>query len=128
MGFRFNHFNFNVTDLQKSLAFYEESLGLKETHRLAGKRSADEGGNFEIVYLSDGASDFELELTCLENHPQKYDLGEVEFHLALETADYDTALAKHQKMGCVCLVNEEMGIYFIEDPDGYWIEIIPAKK
>jgi len=31
-------------------------------------------------------------------------------------------------MGCICYKNKAMGIYFIEDPDGYWIEIIPKKK
>jgi lactoylglutathione lyase len=31
-------------------------------------------------------------------------------------------------MGCVCYENPAMGIYFIEDPDGYWIEIIPKRK
>lgn len=31
-------------------------------------------------------------------------------------------------MDCVCFINEAMGIYFIEDPDGYWIEIIPAQS
>ena len=30
-------------------------------------------------------------------------------------------------MGCVCFENPAMGIYFIEDPDGYWIEIIPTR-
>ena len=30
-------------------------------------------------------------------------------------------------MNCVCFENESMGIYFIEDPDGYWIEIVPEK-
>ena len=48
-------------------------------------------------------------------------------HLAFTTADFDGALAKHKAMGCVCLENPAMGIYFIEDPDGYWVEIVPAK-
>ena len=59
------------------------------------------------------------------NHPQKYDLGECEFHLALKAPDYEAAYAKHKEMGCVCFENPAMGIYFISDPDGYWIEIIP---
>lgn len=122
MAFKFNHFNFNITDIETSLRFYDQALGLKEVRRM---NAAD--GSYVIVYLGDGKSDFQLELTYLKDHPQKYDLGEVEFHLALETEDYIEALKKHQEMGCVCLINEDMGIYFIEDPDGYWIEIIPAK-
>lgn len=122
MNFKFAHFNFNVMNIENSKKFYDEALGLTEFHRIE-----DPSGEYLIVYLQDGKTGFELELTELKSHPQKYDLGEAEFHLALEVDDFDGAFAKHQKMGCVCLVNEAMGIYFIEDPDGYWIEIIPKK-
>lgn len=122
MKFKFEHTNFNVSDLEKSLAFYDQALGLKEKRRLSA-----EDGSYVIVYLTDGESDFELELTWLREHPQKYDLGEAEFHLALSVPDYAQALKKHQEMGIVILINEEMGIYFVEDPDGYWIEVIPQK-
>ena len=120
--FAFNHFNFNVTDLERSKAFYRDALGLEESHRI----EADDG-SYVIVYLSDGSSKFELELTWLKDHPQQYDLGECEFHLAMTAANYPEAYKKHQEAGCVCFVNEEMGIYFIEDPDGYWIEILPPR-
>jgi lactoylglutathione lyase len=40
----------------------------------------------------------------------------------------DEAHEKHAKMGCICYENPGMGIYFIQDPDQYWIEIIPEKK
>ncbi len=124
MTYRFNHFNFNVTNLDKSIEFYNKALGLKETHRIEDKSE----NAFTIVYLGDGKSGFELELTYLKSHPNKYDLGECEFHLALSTEDYESSLKKHQEMNCVCFINEDMGIYFIEDPDGYWVEIIPAKN
>ena len=65
---------------------------------------------------------------CFNHHPQKYDLGECEFHLAITADNYQEALKFHQKNGWVCFVNEAMGIYFIEDPDGYWIEILPPQK
>lgn len=120
MSFKFNHFNFNISNLENSLKFYEQALGLAETHRL----QADDD-SYTIVYLGDGKSNFELELTYLPSHPQKYELGENEFHLALQSDNYEQSLQMHQEMGCVCFINEEMGIYFIEDPDGYWIEIIP---
>ena len=122
MTFKFNHFNFNVTDLERSKAFYRDALGLEESHRI----EADDG-SYVIVYLSDGSSKFELELTWLKDHPQQYDLGECEFHLAMTAANYPEAYKKHQEAGCVCFVNEEMGIYFIEDPAGYWIEILPPR-
>lgn len=34
---------------------------------------------------------------------------------------------KHEEMGCICFENPAMGIYFINDPDGYWLEIVPEK-
>lgn len=54
-------------------------------------------------------------------------MGECEFHLALTADDYEASLKKHKEMDCVCYINEVMGIYFIADPDGYWIEIIPKR-
>ena len=117
------HENYNVTDLDRSLAFYREALGLEEKRR---KTAAD--GSYIIVYIGNGNSDFELELTWLKDHPQKYDLGEEEFHLAFRTDNFEAAHALHEKMGCICFENHAMGIYFILDPDGYWLEIVPTRK
>ena len=121
--FTFNHFNFNVADLEQSLAFYREALGLEPVGR---KDAAD--GSFILTFLGDGKTDFRLELTWLRDHPQKYDLGECEFHLAFLTDEYDALYRRHKEMGCVCFENPAMGIYFISDPDGYCIEIVPVKK
>ncbi len=118
--FTFNHFNFNVSNLEKTLAFYKEALGLEPVRQIEA-----EDGSFTIVYLSDGKTGFSLELTALRDHPQPYDLGECEFHLAVQAKDFEAAHLKHQEMGCVCYENPQMGVYFITDPDGYWIEIIP---
>lgn len=122
MQFTMIHENYNVSDLARSIAFYGDALGLTEKRR---KTAAD--GSFTIAFLGDQASDFELELTCLKNHPQKYDLGECEFHLAFRVDDFEAAHRKHTEMGCICYENTAMGIYFIEDPDGYWLEIIPTR-
>ena len=118
----FNHFNFNVSDLDKSIQFYQDALGLKEV-----RRKEAEDGSFVIVFLGGGETGLRLELTWLRDHPQKYDLGECEFHLALRAEDYQAAHEKHAAMGCICFENPSMGIYFISDPDGYWIEIIPTR-
>ena len=120
--FQFNHFNFNVLDLEKSLKIYKEALGLDVVRE---KDSSD--GSFKIVYLGDHSSDFLLELTWMRDQKEPYNLGDEEFHLALTADDFDQAHALHEKMGCICFENHDMGIYFINDPDGYWIEIIPAK-
>lgn len=118
---KFDHFNFNVSNLDESIAFYKKALGLEISHT---KEASD--GSFILVYLKDKSSNFLLELTWLKDHPQKYDLGECEFHLCMRMAgNYDEIRAYHKEMGVVCYENESMGLYFIEDPDGYWIEILP---
>lgn len=120
---QFNHFNFNVLDLEKSLEFYRDALGLKPVRE---KNASD--GSFRLVYLGDGSTDFTLELTWLKDRKEKYNLGECEFHLAFVTDEFETMHQKHKDMGVICFENEDMGIYFITDPDGYWIEIVPAGK
>jgi len=121
--FSFNHYNFNVLDLEKSMKFYEEALGLKEVRR---KEASD--GSFTLVYLGDGKTDFTLELTYLKDRKDPYNLGENEFHLAFVAEDFEKAHEKHKEMGCICYENPAMGIYFITDPDNYWLEIIPPRK
>ncbi len=123
MRFKMIHENFNVADLDISMAFYEKALGLKEARR----KTAEDGSHI-LVYLKNDESDFELELTWLADHPQKYDLGEEEFHLAFRADDFDAAHALHEEMGCIAFENHDMGIYFITDPDGYWLEILPERE
>ena len=121
--FSFNHFNFNVFDLERSLKFYDEAFGLKPVRE---KTASD--GSFRLVYLGDGVTGFQLELTWLRDRTEPYDLGEQEFHLAFVAQDMAAAHEKHEKMGCICFENPSMGIYFVEDPDGYWIEVIPPRN
>ncbi len=121
MKFKVVHTNFNVKNVAESIAFYNKALGLSETRRI-------ERDTFTIVYLGDGESEHLLELTQLNDHPQSYDLGENEIHLAFKVDDFDAAYNLHKEMGCICYENKDMGIYFIEDLDGYWLEVIPAKR
>lgn len=121
MKFKMIHENYNVQDLDKSLTFYKQALGLTEKRR---KTASD--GSFIIVYVGNDTSDFELELTWLRDHPDRYDIGEEEFHLAFRADDYEAAHKLHEEMGCICFENPEMGIYFIQDPDGYWLEVLPT--
>ena len=122
MNFRFAHNNLNVFNLQKSLAFYEAALGLKEVRR---KEAAD--GSFILVFLSDGQSAHQLELTWMRDRAKPYNLGDNEIHLAFVAADFAAAHELHKKLDCICYENAAMGIYFIADPDGYWLEIIPQR-
>ena len=123
MKFKMYHENYNVLDLKRSMEFYEKALGLTEVRRIE-----PEDGSFIIVYLGNDTTDFMLELTWLRDRTEPYNLGDMEFHLAFETDDYEAALALHKEMDCVCFINEEMGIYFIQDPDGYWLEVVPKRS
>ena len=122
MKFQMIQENCNVRDLDRSLAFYEKALGLNEKRRTEAK-----DGSFIIVYVGNDTTDFELELTWLRDFDRDYNLGDCEFHLAFRTEDFDAAHKLHEEMGCICFENPDMGIYFISDPDGYWLEIVPEK-
>lgn len=118
----FNHCNINITDIERSVKFYKEALGLEV---LSQKEASD--GSFILTYLGDGVTPFRLELTWLKDHSQAYKLGENESHICFHVDDYDEAHTLHEKMGCICYENEAMGLYFIHDPDDYWFEIVPQK-
>lgn len=120
MKFKFAHNNINVFDLEKSLAFYQQALQLTETRRL-------ERPGFTLVYLGDGVTPHRLELTWLKDRKEPYNLGDNEIHLAFIVDDFEAAHALHKEMGCICYENEAMGIYFIADPDGYWLEVVPTR-
>lgn len=121
MKFTFYHNNINVLDLGKAIEFYKKALGLMVT-----KEVESEDGGFKLAFLGDGTNPHLLELTWLRDMDRPYNLGDNESHLAMRVDDMDAALALHKEMDCVCFENPEMGIYFINDPDGYWIEICPA--
>lgn len=120
---RFDHYNFNVLDLEKSIEFYNKALGLKVT-----KEKEAEDGSFILKYLGDDKTPFLLELTWLRDWKKPYNLGDCEFHLCMRVdGNYDEIREFHREMGCIAYENVEMGLYFIVDPDGYWIEILPTK-
>lgn len=124
MKFKMAHFNFNVKDLDVSLKFYKEMLGMK----VARKHNAPDG-SFKIVFLEDSyGSEFLLELTWLRDHQGKYDLGEEEYHLAFYVEDYEKIKKEHKEKGLVTYDTEGRGYHFILDPDGYWLEFFPFRK
>jgi len=121
---RFDHYNINVYDLKKSLEFYEKALNLREV-----KRKEAEDGSFILVYLGDGVTGFSLELTWLRDWENPYNLGDNEKHLCVRVSnDYAQTREFHREMGCICYENHSMGLYFIADPDGYWVEVLPEKR
>lgn len=112
----------HVLDLDKSLAFYEKALGLTVQHRMG-----PEDGSWENVFIGNDETDFQMELTWNRGRIEPYNNGGRDTHLAFEVDDIEAFRAAHEKMGCIRFVNDKMGIYFIEDPDGCWLEIVPAK-
>jgi len=114
------HTNINVLDLERSLAFYKKALGLSEKKRLSGE-------GFTLVYLGDETGGHQIELTNLHDRKEPYELGDNESHIAFAAEDFDAAHKLHTEMGCICFENKAMGIYFIEDPDGYWLEVMPPR-
>lgn len=123
MQYHMDHVNFNVVDLDRSLAFYEEAFGMVELRR---EEAAD--GSYTLVFIGLPGEPFQIELTYLAEHTQPYELGENETHFALRTSDYQASLQKHLQMGCVCFQNEKMGLYFVEDPDHHWLEVLPPRS
>jgi len=123
MIFTFEHVNLNVADSKASVAFYEKALGLMEVRRIEAT-----DGSYLLVFLSDASNIYRLELTWLRDKSGPYNLGDNESHLAFRVDDYPAAYAFHKEMGCICYENAAMGLYFISDPDGYWIEILPIRS
>ncbi|MBK5246273.1 MAG: VOC family protein [Peptostreptococcaceae bacterium] len=122
MKFEIVHNCINVFNLENSMTFYEEALGLKEVRRITA-----EDGSFILVFMANDESKHQIELTWMRDKKEPYDLGDNEIHIGFRTDDYDAAHEKHKDMRCICFENKEMGIYFIADPDGYWLEIIPTR-
>lgn len=121
MKARIVHENIHVLDLDKSLEFYEKALGMTESRRI-------KGDDWQIVFIDNDESDFQIELTWNEGRTEPYDNGGRDTHMAFRVDDYDAFYKLHEEMDCICFVNEKMGLYFIEDPDGCWIEIINGDK
>ncbi len=122
MRFEINHNNINVADLNKSLDFYKKALNMVELRR-------KDSQSYTIVFLKDQLSSHHaLELTYLKDRKDPYNLGDNEIHLAFKVDEFDLAKKMHENMNVICYDNKEMGIYFISDPDGYWIEILPVNR
>ena len=84
------------------------------------------GGSRKIVYIGNDTTDFELELVWESGRTEAYDNGSNDTHLAFAVDDVDAARLLHDEMDCVCHELGRDGIYFIEDPDGCCLEIVPS--
>lgn len=121
MNFRFAHNCVFVSDLERSLKFYKEALGLEPAGVI---HPSDMEAT--LVFLSDGVSAHRLEIGYVPGRKEPYALGDNQVHTAFSVDDMEAAHALHEKMGIICRDPETEPVYFIADPDGYQIEIIPG--
>ncbi|MGL4989708.1 MAG: lactoylglutathione lyase [Sarcina sp.] len=124
MGTKMLHTCIRVMDLEKSLNFYKDGLGLIETRR----KSFPEY-KFDLVYLSTHIGGYEIELTYNYNPEEKYIIGNGFSHTAIGVDDLEEMRDKHIKMGYEVtdlkgLPGEKPKYYFVTDPDGYKVEVI----
>lgn len=122
MKFNFYHTSIAVLDLDKSIQFYQEALGFTEVRRIA----ADDG-SYIFVFLNCEGSNAQLELAWYKDRKIPWNLGDTDTHLGFRADDFEAAKEHHEKMNCICSVNEKLGVYFIKDPDGYKVEIVPTR-
>ena len=121
MTLKMEHNCICVTDLDRTIRFYEEALQLTVRRR----KSADDR---EIVFLGSDLVSHQIEVIRMKDHPGPYELGENPTHLAFRADDIDAAREFHTKMGCFHHDLPAFGVYFIQDPDGYLCEIMPTRR
>ncbi len=119
------HIGLNVLDLNKSIEFYQNALGMHEVFRMYPKSDLD----MILCFLSDERCGCMIALMWYGERDDSlpYDLGENDMNLTFTTDDFEGSYQKHKKMGIVCMEGMEKRIYYIEDPDGYQISIVPDK-
>lgn len=127
MNYKLLHTCIRVMDLEKSLKFYQEALGFKETAR---KDFPED--EFTLVFLSDETGNHEIELTYNYNPEKPYVIGDGFSHIAVSVEDLEASRERHKEMGYVVtdlygLPGEKPRFYFVTDPDGYDVEVIRAR-
>lgn len=120
MQARFIHRCTHVLDLEATIAFYEEALGFHVVRQMG-----PDDGSWTNTFMENDAAPFQLELTWNRGRTEPYDNGGRDTHIAFAVDDFEAFHALHQKMGCIEKENPAMGLYFITDPDGQRIEILP---
>jgi lactoylglutathione lyase len=124
------HTNLTVADPERSVRFYEEAFGLKPVRHVD---SSD--GTFRLVFLEAEGGGHRLELTWFRERSQDYrpavkeeELGFIPHLAFMPEGSYEEALNFHRSLGIVCFESEKRGVYFVKDPDGYWLEVLPRER
>ena len=119
------HTMIRVIDEARSVSFYDQAFGLKVAERL-------DFPDFTLVYLSNAETPFEVELTVNKGRANPYELGDGYGHVAVSVDDLDAEHARFEAAGLkprnIVEFNRDGGLFarffFVEDPDGYKIEVL----
>lgn len=122
MKYSFAHVGINVLHLEQSIEFYDKAFGMKEAFRMHPKSNLD----MVLCFLSDGHNGTMITLVWYGERKTPYVLGENNVHIALVTDDFEASYKRHKEMGIVSIEEIQKNIYYVEDPDGYEIAIVPA--
>ncbi len=126
MAVKMLHTCIRVKDLDASIKFYKDVLGLKVT-----KEYDHSENGFKLVYLSDKTGSYELELTY-NIGTLSYEIGNGFSHVAIGVDDLESSHKEHESLGFEVtnlkgLPGNKPNYYFIKDPDGYMVEVIRNK-
>ena len=117
---KFLHSMIRVKDLDKSLHFYVELLGLE-----VSRRKDYEQGRFSLIFLTDGQSDAEIELTYNWDQEEDYSNGRNFGHLAFLVDDIYATCQKLEDNGVTILRPPRDGyMAFVKSPDQISIELL----
>lgn len=118
------HTCLRVMNLDESLKFYKDAIGLIENRRKDFPEH-----EFTLVYLTDQDKNYELELTYNYDQEKPYEIGDGYSHMAVSVEDLEGTRDKHIEMGYEVsklsgLPGQDPTYYFVTDPDGYRVEVI----
>lgn len=116
------HYCSHVYDKERTISFYEKALWMHVV-----RESGPEDGSWTNTFMANDAADFEIELTWNKVPDREYENAGPDVHIAFRVEDFEAAKKLHEAMGVIVLENKAMGLYFIADPEGNWIEILPEK-
>ncbi|RUU28871.1 MAG: lactoylglutathione lyase [Mesorhizobium sp.] len=122
------HTMIRVLEEARSVDFYRKAFGMDVAERL-------DFDTFTLVYLSNAEAEFEVELTVNKGREEPYALGDGYGHLAVSVIDLDS---EHDRLGALGLNPKKIvefnrdgallaRFFFIEDPDGYKIEVLQRR-
>ncbi len=119
------HMMVRVLDEERSVDFYRRAFGLDVAERM-------DFDDFTLIYMKNGETDFEVELTVNKGREKPYEHGDGYGHLAVSVDDIDAEHARFTEEGLeprdVVEFKRDGNLlakfFFVQDPDGYQIEVL----